>query len=131
MITISDNNKTITVTVPLRIRKRGGRKLISAPATSSPTRAVPTPDDALLKALARAHRWRRMLEGDKYTSVAEPAVSEKLNHSYVCRLMRLNLLAPEIVQAILDGTQNPDLELKDLIKPFPVEWGAQRKALSR
>jgi hypothetical protein len=130
MITISDNDRTITVTVPLRIRKRGGRKLITAPAAISAARPA-TPDDALLKALARAHRWKRMLEGDQYTSVAELAASEKLNHSYVCRLMRLNLLAPDIAQAILDGTQDADLELKDLIKPFPAEWDAQRKQLIR
>lgn len=130
MITISDNDRTITVTVPLRIRKRGGRKLITAPAASSAARRA-TPDDALLKELAGAHRWKRMLGGDQYTSVAELAASEKLNHSYVCRLMRLNLLAPDIVQAILDGTQGADLELTDLIKLFPVEWDAQRATLSR
>jgi hypothetical protein len=71
-----------------------------------------------------------MLERDQYTSVAELAASEKLNHSYVCRLMRLNLLAPDIVKAILDGTQGADLELKDLIQPFPLEWEAHRKAMS-
>jgi hypothetical protein len=63
MITLSDDNKTITVTVPLRIRKPGGRKLIAAPTTSPSIQVVSTPDDALLKALARAHRWKRMLEG--------------------------------------------------------------------
>jgi hypothetical protein len=130
MITISDNN-TITVTVPLRIRQRGGRKIIMAPISSALPRVALTPDDALLKALVRAHRWSRMLEGDQFASVAELAASEKVNHSYVCRLLRLNLLAPDIVQEILDGTQNRDLELKDLTKPFPVEWAAQRKAFSR
>ena len=127
MITISDNN-TITVTVPLLVRHRGGRKLIIAPDSAAAPTAPPAPDDALLKALVRAHRWRRMLEGDQFASVAELAASEKINHSYICRLLRLNLLAPDIVQAILDGTQNQDLELKNLTKPFPVEWGAQRKA---
>lgn len=130
MITISDNN-TITVTVPLRVRHRGGRKLILAPNSAAVPTAPPMPDDALLKALVRAHRWRRMLEGDQFASVAELAASEKVNHSYVCRLLRLNLLAPDIVQGILDGTQNQDLELKNLTKPFPVEWGAQRKAFGR
>ena len=72
-----------------------------------------------------------MLEGDQFASVAELAASEKINHSYVCRLLRLNLLAPDIVQGILDGTQNRDLELKDLTKPFPVEWGTQRQAFGR
>jgi hypothetical protein len=130
MITISDKH-TITITVPLRIRQRGGRKLIMAPSSSAVPRVAPKPDDALLKALVRAHRWRRMLEGDQFASVAELVASEKVNHSYVCRLLRLNLLAPDIVQDILDGTQNPDLELKDLTKPFPVDWAAQRKSFSR
>jgi hypothetical protein len=126
MITISDDN-TITVTVPLRVRRRGGRKIIVAPNTAAAPTAPSALDDVLLKALVRAHRWRRMLESDQFASVAELAASEKVNHSYVCRLLRLNLLAPDIIQGILDGTQNPDLELKDLSKPFSVEWGAQRK----
>jgi hypothetical protein len=130
MITISDDN-TITVTIPLRVRHRGGRKLIVAPNSAVTPTAPPAPDDALLKALVRAHRWRRMLEGDQFASVAELAASEKINHSYVCRLLRLNVLAPDIVQGILDGTQNQNFELKNLTKPFPVEWGAQRKAFGR
>jgi hypothetical protein len=128
MITISDND-TITVTIPLQVRHRGGRKLIVAPNIAAVSTTPAAPDHALLKALVRAHRWRRMLERDQFGSVAELATAEKVNHSYVCRLLRLNLLAPDIVQAILDGNQNQDLELKDLTKPFPVEWGAQREAL--
>lgn len=124
MITISDDN-IITVTVALRVRHRRGRKMIVAPDVPMASTAS-APDDALLKALVRAHRWRRMLESDQFASVAELSASEKVNHSYVCRLLRLNLLAPDIVQEILDGTQNPDLELKDLCKPFSVDWSAQR-----
>jgi len=83
-------------------------------------------DSTLIKALARAHRWKRLLESGRFASVAELAVAEKINQSYLCRVLRLTLLAPDIVEAILDGKQPPGMQLDALLKPFPVEWKRQR-----
>jgi len=79
-------------------------------------------DSTLVKAIARAHRWKRMLESREFASVAELAATEKINESYICRVLRLTLLAPQIVEEIPDGRQPPDLQIDALLKPFPVEW---------
>ncbi len=92
--------KTITVTVPLRFERRGGRKVVISPAAYAPPPA--RYDNALIKALARAFRWRRMIESGDYSSITELAKAEKINQSYACRLLRLTLLAPHIVEAIED-----------------------------
>jgi hypothetical protein len=128
--TISKDRRTLTVRVPLAIKKRGGRKLVIAPdgASWSPPRA--RIDNTMVKAVARAHRWKALLEGGQFASIAELAATEKINESYVCRVLRLTLLAPAIVEAILDGRQSPELQMDKLLKPFPVEWGLQRADFS-
>jgi len=83
-------------------------------------------DTTLVKALARAFRWRRMMETGRYGTIDELAAAEKINSSYVSRLLRLTLLAPDIVEAILDGRQPEGMTLPGLMEPFSVEWGRQR-----
>lgn len=124
-VTISKDRRTVTVRVPLTIKKHGGRKLVIAPdgAPWSPPRA--RIDNTMVKAIARAHRWKRLLESGQYVSVADLAATEKINQSYVCRVLRLTLLAPVIADAILDGRQPPELQMDVLLKPFPVEWTEQ------
>ena len=120
---------SITVHVPLAVRRRPGRKTIvtphGAPAfvpSSTPRRA----DPAMVKALARAFRWKRMLDTGRYASVSEIATKEKIDRGYVGTILRLTLLAPDIVEAILDGRQPAGLGLPALLEPFPVEWDRQR-----
>ena len=118
----------LTVRVPLAVRKpRGGRKLILTPGGMAP-RGSTAADTTLVKALARAFRWRRMLETGRYCTIDESAAAEKINSSYVSRLLRLTLLAPDIVQAILDGQQPEAMTLPGLMEPFPVEWERQPTA---
>jgi hypothetical protein len=119
--------RTLTVRVPLAIRKRGGRKLVITPDGHSWSRPRALVDSTLLKALARAHRWKSLLETGDPASVTELAQSETINLSYLSRILRLTLLAPDIVEAVLDGRQSPTLQLENMLKPFPVEWQAQRK----
>lgn len=123
---MSRDQRTLTVRVPFAIKKRGGRKLVIAPdgVPWSPPRA--RIDSTLVKAIARAHRWKRLLEGGQFASIADLAAAEKINESYVCRVLRLTLLAPAIVEAILHGNQPPELQMDALLKPFPVEWQEQR-----
>ena len=121
------DGETLTVQVPLRLRKRGRRKLMIVPegATAwAPPRA--RVDNAMVKAIARAHRWRRLLEDGTYGTVAELAAAENINQSYVCRILRLTLLAPEIVDAILDGRHTAEMTLATMMEPFPVGWQEQR-----
>jgi hypothetical protein len=119
---------TITVRVPMTFRRRGGRKLIVLPdGRSSAPQPRPCVDSALVKALARAFRWRRMLESGSVATLTEMAAKERINASYVSRVLRLTLLAPDIVEAILYGRQTTQITLPLLMKPFPIEWEQQRR----
>jgi hypothetical protein len=113
---------TVTLHVPFRIVKRGGRKEMQMPegATQSPRT-----DSALVKALARAFRWKRMLKSGEYATIAELAEREGIAPSYMTRVLRLTLLAPDIVEAILDGQQQPEVTLARVLEPFAVEWEEQ------
>ena len=115
---------TVSVRVPFQLRKHGGRKLVVTP-DGQPLPSQPQIDNALVKAIARAHRWKRLLEAGEYGSLTELAEAEKINRSYVSRVLRLTLLAPEIVEAILDGRQGCELTMAKLMEPFPVRWQAQ------
>lgn len=121
----------LTVRVPLVLRKlQGGRKLVLTPGDMAP-RGASAADTTLVKALARAFRWRRMMEAGRYGTIDELAAAEKINSSYVSRLLRLTLLAPGIVEAILDGRQPEGMTLPGLMETFPVEWDVQRAAILR
>ena len=119
----------LTVRVPLAVRKvRGGRKLVLTP-TSTASRGSSATDTTLVKALARAFRWRRMMEAGLYSTINELAAAEKINSSYVSGLLRLTLPAPDIVEAILDGRQPEGMTLPALMEPFPAAWEVQRATL--
>ena len=96
-----------------------------APPGAADWAPPPKIDGALVKALARAHRWRRLLESGEYGTLADLADAERISRSYVCRVLRLTLLAPDIVERILDG--RPTAGLAQFLKPFPVEWERQRE----
>ena len=114
----------LTVHIPLTVRRRGGRKVVIAPdGTEYPIIAAARIDSTLVK--ARAFRWRRMLESGVVSTVGEIAAREKINKSYVSRVLRLTLLAPGIVEAILDGRHAPEMTLRVLMEPFPVGWKEQ------
>ena len=113
----------LTIRIPLKVRKRGGRKTMIAPdVLAMPSRV----DVALVKALARAFRWRRMLENGSYSTIKELAAAEKINASYLCRVLRLTLLAPDMVEAILDGRQGDEVTLPTLMEGVAVEWGYKK-----
>jgi hypothetical protein len=124
----SQEGETLVVRIPMRFQRRGGRKRIVAPDGSelAPS-ARPQPDGTLVKALARAHRWQAMLEEGQFGTLAELADAERISRSYVCRVLRLTLLAPDIVERTLDG--GPTARLAQFLKPFPVEWEKQQQDL--
>jgi hypothetical protein len=116
--------ETIAVRIPLTFRKRGGRKLVLTP---DGTEWAPRPrvDNAMVKAPARAFRWRKMLDTGVYATIEELSRARGLAPSYISGILRLTLLAPEIVDAILDGRQPVELQLEDLLAGFPLEWERQ------
>ena len=113
----------------MECRKDAARwpKLVLAPDGTERTPAPVTRhiDNAMVKAIARAFRWRDMLESGTHATIAEIAAAEKINETYVGRVLRLTLLAPDIVEAILNGRQPAGLQLIGLITRFPVEWQVQ------
>jgi hypothetical protein len=128
--TITSDREAITVHLPLAFRRRGGRKQIIVPDGAPAWMPARTRvDNAMVKAIARAFRWRNMLESGQYATIREIATAENINESYVSRVLRLTLLAPATVEAILDGRQGPEVTLAALMRPFPGEWAAQRSLL--
>ena len=121
--------RTVTVRVPISIHRRGGRKLVLAPDGTTMAPVIRRIDNAMVKAIARAFRWREMLENGAYSTIAEISTAERINETYVGRVLRLTLLAPDIVEAILGGWQPARLQLKDLLKRFPVGWQEQRSGM--
>ena len=126
---IKSEPTTITVRVPITFTVRGGRKLIigDAPRFTS----APHTDNALIKALARAHAWQMAVESGEYASISELAQAQGLNQSYASRIFRLTLLAPDIVEAVLDGRQHPAISMERLRKPFSIVWAEQRSDFER
>jgi hypothetical protein len=125
---ISTDGRIATVSIPVTFLQRGGRKQILSPPGAAPWSPAPRVDTALVKAVVRAHRWWHMLESGEYVSSAELAKAEKINDSYLSRILRLTLLSPAITEAILSGRQTPGLELADLLKSFPMRWAEQGAA---
>ena len=120
---------TLVVRIPMCFQRRGGRKRIVAPDGSELVPAPkPQPDGALIKALARAWRWQRMLDEGVYATVSEIGDAEGISKSYVSRILRLALLAPDIVDAILAGRTDQSMMLEQLERPLPASWEEQRLA---
>ena len=122
---------TLVVRIPMRFQHRGGRKWIVAPDGSAivPT-SKPQPDGTLLKALARAWRWQKLLDEGVYATVSEIGDAENISKSYVSRILRLALLTPDIIEAILAGGADQSLMLERLERPLPASWEEQRRLLS-
>jgi len=116
---------SITVRVPLTIRHRPGRKTIVTPKAAGPALVTTRADPALVKALARAFRYQRMLDEGRYASISEMAEAERIERGYLGSLLRLTLLAPDIVEGVLDGRQSKSMNLAELRDPFPAIWAEQ------
>lgn len=119
--------ETITVHVPLRLVKRGGRKEMILPDGASSQRKM---DSTLVKALARAFRWKRMLDSGAFSTITDLAQRERIAAPFLTRTMRLAQLAPDLVEAILDGRQPRGLTLEALREPLPSDWSEQRHHLT-
>jgi hypothetical protein len=94
---------TLTIPIPMQLQRRGGRKLIMTPEGAAMPTTKPRRDETLIKALVRAHRWRRKIESGQSKSITDLAEQEGVTDAYVCRLLPLTCVAPDIVEAILDA----------------------------
>ena len=121
---LSADSKMLTVSIPYACQKhRSGKQIVTPDGSDwAPSSRV---DSALVQAIVRAHRWRELLETGQYGTAADLAKAEKVNDSYLSRVLRLTLLAPDIIEAILDGRQPRGLELSVLLKPLPLSWEQQ------
>jgi hypothetical protein len=128
---LSRDGRTIVVRIPISLRHQGGRKQVVTPSYIAPWTPPPRVDSTMVKAIVRAHRWRDMLESGRYSTMRELAEAEKINECYLGRVLRLTLLSPRIAEAILSGRQTDQVELADLLKPFPVEWQKQEAAFHK
>jgi hypothetical protein len=123
---ISADGANLTVSIPMSIRKRGGRKVVVSPVGAEPwTPSRPRIDNTLLRAIVQAFRWKQQLESGQFATISELAAAEKLDRSFVSHVLRLTLLAPNLVEAILDGKQPRTMELQPLMRGLPIEWGWQ------
>ena len=116
---------TLTIRIPIRMQRRGGRKLIMAPEGAAAPARKPSRDKTLVKALVRAHRWRRRIESGKARSITDLAEQEGVTDAYVCRLLPLTCLSPDIVESILDGRQPKELKLAEMLGNGPLGWDEQ------
>ncbi|MBS0126455.1 hypothetical protein [Thetidibacter halocola] len=123
MTRVSPIPEIVTLHVPFRVVKRGGRKEMHLPDGFRPDRKA---DNTLVKALARAFRWKRMLESGEFATIAELAEREGIATSYMTRILRLTQLEPNIIEAVLDGRQNDAVTLARLMDPFPISWIEQK-----
>jgi hypothetical protein len=121
---------TLTIRIPIRLQRRGGRKLIMTPEGVAAPARKPSRDDTLVKALVRAHRWRRKIESGRAKSITDLAEQEGVTDAYVCRLLPLTCLAPDIVEAILEGRQPKGLRLAEVLGNGPLDWSEQRANLA-
>ena len=119
--------ETVTLHVPFRIVKRGGKKEMHLLDGAMQPRRT---DSTLVKALARAFSWKRMLESGGFATIAELAEREGIAPSYMTRVLRLTLLAPDVVEAILDGKQDEVVTLALVLEPFPARWSEQHQKLA-
>ena len=121
----------VTVHVPIAVRRRSGRKTVTPPDGSLVMAAAShRANSTLVKAIARAFRWRGLIESGRYCSIQEIAAAEKINASYVGRILRLTLLAPDIVEGILNGQSGSlEVSLDGLMAGRDLHWDKQRQTV--
>lgn len=128
-MTLAESNAEIT-DIPMSFRPRGGRTVIVLPDGSrGVVRREATIDNTMIKVIARGFRWQRLLYDGTYATIEDLAAAEKINPSYVSRILRLAYLSPVVVQAILDGEHPAWLTMRHLLEPFPTDWKQQEKKL--
>ena len=124
--TFPDPGDEPTISIPARLKLCSGQmRLVIPPGHAREKR--PRPNATLIKALTRAHKWKHRLFSGEVSSIRATANEEGVTERYVGRIMRLAFLAPDIVEAILDGYQPANLELERILNGLPPTWDEQRR----
>ena len=133
MTTISVNEAldTLHIRIPMQFSRRSSRKMIVGPNGENIDAMADTQEDktdyTFISALGKAFSWQRMLDDGKYETPKELAKKENVEVTHMYRVMRLTLLTPDIIEAVLNGTQPRTLTLQNVVRGFPVSWQEQRK----
>lgn len=121
-------NLPLRTDITMNFKIRGGKSVMILPdGTRAIAQREATIDSAMIKTLARAFRWQRLLNEGVYTTMDEIAEAENIGASYISRVVKLVNLAPEIIELIMSGKQPPSLTLERLLKPWPMGWTEQRR----
>lgn len=118
------SNGSLTLNIPIKIKRRGGSKRITLPNGEEGMANLPKKPTAMQLALARGHRWLSMLESGEVKTMRELAAREGVDSSYVSRMINLTLLPPWTIAAILDDALPDDAILFDMAVDPPVVWEA-------
>ena len=121
---------SVSVSIPIKIRRYSGRSQIVVPQGISASMDEANPPTALQVALARGHRWLRLIESGKVANIAGIAKLENVDRSYISRMVNLTTLAPDIQAAILDETLPDTVSLFDLAIDTPLSWEEQREIVA-
>ena len=124
-----ETDQMLVVNIPMQLKKRGGRRRIIVPEQIQPTGARRDYSESLALAVTRAHRWKELVDSGRFSSISELAHAIGLDPSYAARLFRLTFLAPDIIEAILDGNEPDGLSMRVLAQPIPLDWNEQRRTL--
>jgi hypothetical protein len=125
---IEASDGRLTLSVPIQIKRRSGRKLVTLPnGEAVKARPWDTATTSLQLALARGHRWLTMLESGEVKTMRELAAREGVDNSYVSRMINLTLLSPWMVAAILEDTLPNHITLFDLAVDPPALWDVRRE----
>lgn len=127
---MTDDDRTVTVRIPLVFKKHGSRKTVISPDGGIWEGPPPLVDSTMVRALARAFRWQKLLVDGVHGTLEELAKAEGVSQSHVSRMLRLTLLSPDLIEAVLDGRQPEGMRLEGLLAGFPDEWGRQREQTS-
>lgn len=116
----------LTVHIKANLVRKNGRKRIILPDNAVLPQLEPDQNEHLIHVVLRAHKWQKLISAGKVKTAEELAAQLGMGSTYICRVLRLNLLSPEIKRAILDGRQPKGLRVIDLLQPFPILWADQR-----
>ena len=124
---LSERDGRVIIHIPMQFRRRGGRKEILEPAGGNGASGALPAYEPLAVAIARAHRWKELLDRGRFRSVTELGEAVGVDRGHVGRLLNLTLLAPDIVARILNGQEPSGLSLRQLTRIMPLRWDEQRR----
>jgi hypothetical protein len=121
-VTVIDHGETVRIHIPMRLHCRIGRKEIITPDNASP-------QGPMVDAISSAWKWQKMIDTGEYASASKLADKMGMDRSYVIRTMRLLLLAPDIIEAIMNGKEPSGMSMNELRNVTTGVWEEQRKEL--